>query len=89
MNRTPRRRGGPPPNISHNQSSNNELNELQRNTWEVVMKNIYKNKCNIKKRIGIMPPCMLHVIRTKNMDKRMVTMDIIWHARCAGQLALM
>ena len=23
-----------------------------------------------------MPPCMLHVIRTKNMDKRMVAMDI-------------
>ena len=23
-----------------------------------------------------MPPCMLHVIRTKHMDKRMVTMDI-------------
>ena len=23
-----------------------------------------------------MPPCMLHVIRAKNTDKRMVTMDI-------------
>ena len=30
-NRTPRRKGGPPPKISHNQSSNNELNKLQKN----------------------------------------------------------
>ena len=51
--------------------------------------NTYKNKCNIKKRIGKMPPCMLHVIRTKNMDKTDGNNGHIWHARCAGQLALM
>ena len=47
VNRTPSRKGSdvfirsvPPPKISHSHSSNNELNELRKNTWEAVMKYI-------------------------------------------------
>jgi hypothetical protein len=72
----------PSPKIFHNQISNNELNELQKNTWEAVMKLIYK--CICRKDWDYTPlhaPCN----KDKNMDKRMVKIDIIWHARCAGQ----
>jgi hypothetical protein len=72
----------PPPKISHNQRPNNELNE----TPEKYMGGWHEIYINVicKKDWDYAPlhtPC--------NKDKRMVTMDIIWHARCAGQLAVM